>query len=148
MPTKKFLLPLLLFVSAFTLPSCKKETTVSNSDQLTGTWAVVGIRSDRPYDWDRDGYTETDIFNTYSFCQRDIILSFTPGGYGEARQGCDAPWENMSWQLTNSRLDIYIPSGDINLSITQFDGNTIQGYDPVQVNGSTYHITYTLSKRY
>jgi hypothetical protein len=148
MRTKTTLPSVVLFTSFFILNSCKKENTVASNDELTGTWAVVGIRSDRAYDWDNDGYTETDIFNTYSYCQRDIVLSFDPNGYGQARQGCNAPWENMSWQLSNNRLDIYIPSGDINLYITQHNENTIQGYDQVQVNGATYNITYTLNKRY
>ena len=143
----KTLLPFLLaFIIG--LSSCSKDTTLSRTDDLTGTWDVVGISSNIPYDWDNDGYTETDIYNTYSYCQRDIILTFENSGFGQTRQGCNAPWESLSWQLSNNRLDISIPSGDINLYITQFDGTTLRGYDQVQVNGSTYNITYTLNKRY
>jgi hypothetical protein len=148
MRMKTILLPLLFLVSLFSLSSCTKEDVVRNEDELIGTWAVVGINSDKPNDWDYDGYTETDIYNTYNYCQRDINLSFDYSGYGQARQGCDAPYETLSWQLSNNRLDISIPSGDINLYLTQFDGSTIRGYDQVQVNGTMYNITYTLSKRY
>jgi hypothetical protein len=146
---KKFTLLPFLAAGLFASTGCKKESTIANQESLSGTWAVTGISSNYPNDWNNDGYTETDIFNTYSNCQRDIVLSFNNNGYGQSRQGCDAPWENMSWQLTNNnrRLDIYMPSGDINLDIIQFDGNTIRGNDQVQGNGTNYVITYTLSKR-
>jgi hypothetical protein len=146
---KKFTLLPLLAAGLFAFTGCKKENTITNQESLSGTWAVTGISSNYPNDWNNDGYTETDIFNTYSYCQRDIVLSFNNNGYGQSRQGCDAPWENMSWQLTNNnrRLDIYMPSGDINLDIIQFDGNTIRGNDQVQSNGTNYVITYTLSRR-
>ncbi|HEU4634007.1 MAG TPA: hypothetical protein VFS22_08490 [Flavisolibacter sp.] len=145
---KTILLPLLSLASLLTLNSCTKEDTVRNEEEIIGTWAIVGISSDIPNDWDYDGYEETDIYNTYTYCQKDISLSFDYSGYGQARQGCDAPYETLRWQLSNNRLDISIPSGDINLYITQFNDNTIRGYDQVQVNGRSYDITYTLSKRY
>lgn len=148
MHSKKNLLFLLLFPALLVLGGCTKSNPVNNSNDITGTWAVVGITSNTPYDWNNDGYAETDIYNTYSYCQRDIVLTFDSGGYGQSRQGCNASWENLNWQLSNNRLDISIPSGDINLYITQFDGNTIRGYDQVQQNGRTFNITYTLSRRY
>lgn len=148
MLTKFTLLPLLA-AGLFLFTGCKKENTISNTQNLLGTWVVTGISSNTPNDWNYDGYEETDIFNTYSYCQRDIALTFDSNGYGQSRQGCDAPWENMSWQLSNNngQLDIYIPSGDIHLTILQFDGKTIRGNDQVQDNGRNYTITYTLSKR-
>ena len=97
---------------------------------------------------DADGYAETDIFHTYTYCQQDIQLVFESGGYGESRQGCNSAWENMDWQLGNNQLSMQMYSDAIHLYLTQFDENTIRGYDQVNVNGSTYHITYTLRKRY
>ncbi len=142
-------LSLLFSLSAFFLltTGCSKENTVANTNELIGSWAVVGISSDKAYDWDNDGSSETDIYRTYTYCQQDIRLSFDRSGYGQTRQGCNAPWETLSWRLYNNRLDISIPSGDINLYITQFNGNTITGYDPVQVNGRTYNITYNLIRQ-
>jgi hypothetical protein len=148
MRTKTFLLSLLSLSSLFILTSCTKDDTVRNEEELIGTWAVVGISSDIPNDWDYDGYEETDIYNTYNYCQQDISLTFDYGGYGETRQGCNAPYETLRWQLSNNRLDISIPSGDMNLYITQFNSSTIRGYDQVQVNGRTFTINYTLSRRY
>ncbi|MGN6402580.1 MAG: DUF5004 domain-containing protein [Flavisolibacter sp.] len=148
MRSKTILLSILFIGSLIALSSCTKETTVNNTNDLTGSWDVVGISSNVANDWDGDGYTETDIYNTYNYCQQDIELTFDRNGYGQSRQGCNAPWEMMNWQLSNNRLDIYIPSGDINLYITQFDGSTLRGYDQVQSNGRTYNITYTLNRRY
>lgn len=142
-------LPLLFIVPLFLMLSgCTKDTSINSSNDLSGTWAVTGISSNIPYDFNHDGYTETDIYGTYSNCQRDIVLTFDTGGYGQSREGCNAPWENLSWQYSNNRLDLYIPSGDIHLDITQYDGNTLRGYDQVQVDGRNYNITYTLSRRY
>ncbi|HEU0112818.1 MAG TPA: DUF5004 domain-containing protein [Flavisolibacter sp.] len=150
MPKKTFLVFMLAAITIVGFSSCTKDDTISNSQELIGTWQVTGISSDMAYDWDNDGYTETDIFATYDYCQRDITLMFDEGGYGQAQQGCNAAWEHMNWQLSNnnSRLDIYMTSGDINLVVTQFNGNTIRGYDQVQANGRTYNINYTLSKQY
>ncbi len=148
MRKNNLLLSFFLLSTILIFTNCTKQDTVNNNNQIQGTWIVTDIYSDYPYDWDNDGYTETDIFNTYSYCQRDISLNFQQNGFGQARQGCDAPIENMSWQLYNNRLDLFIPSGDINLAITQFDGNTLKGYDQVYVNGRTYNINYTLSRRY
>ncbi len=136
-----------LFVSLIT--GCSKSDTITNETSLEGSWAVTAISSNNAYDWDGDGDTETDIFGTYSTCRRDIVLNFEQNGYGQTRQGCNAPWENMNWQLTNgnSRLNISFASGDINLDITQFNDNTIRGNDEVTVNGQTVIIGYTLSRR-
>ena len=119
----------------------------ATADDLIGTWQVTDIRSDRPYDWDGDGYEETDIFSTYSFCQRDILLVFEDGGYGQSRQGCNSFWENMYWQLSSRTLNIDLPGDELNLQLTQFTSYTIRGEDYVYVNGQNFVITYTLSKR-
>ena len=142
----------LLFFSLFSLillSSCSKENTNSRPDTLIGTWAVVGISSNTPFDFNGDGRTETDIYGNYNACQRDIVLTFEQGGYGQARQGCTAYTETLSWQFSNNNntLNISIPSGDINLDITQFDNSTIRGNDQVSVNGQNFIITYTLARR-
>ena len=147
MPVTKSLLAA-LSLALVVLNSCTKGEIQPNNNALIGTWVVTAIQSDRPYDWDADGYAETDIFHTYSYCQQDIQLVFESGGYGESRQGCNSAWENMDWQLGNNQLSMQMYSDAIHLYLTQFDENTIRGYDQVNVNGSSYNITYTLRKRY
>jgi hypothetical protein len=138
----------LFFIGIF-LSSCAKSDVIGNENDITGTWAVTGIRSDIAYDWNGDGYTETDIFNNYSYCQRDILLSFDYNGNGQSRQGCNASWLAMYWQLSNNNrtLNINLPDDDINLNISRFDSNTIIGDDRIYVDGRYYNITYTLQRR-
>ena len=138
-------LPFLFFLAA----GCSKQDSITNSDDLIGTWYVGAIQSNSAYDWDGDGRIETDVFGTYNSCQRDIVLVFDQAGYGQTRQGCNAPWESLQWQLggNNSQLDIFMNSGDINLDIEQFNSNTIRGADYVTVDGRQVRITYTLYRR-
>jgi|GEM_PF-1675390 len=127
---------------------CIKTDIIADDRDLVGTWKVTGIRSDRAFDWNGDSYTETDIYSTYTYCQRDIILIFDERGYGRVRQGCTAPWQNLYWYLTNgnTRLIIELPGDDLHLDLVQFNYNTIKGEDRVFVNGEYYTITYTLTR--
>lgn len=140
---------LLLGASALVFSSCQKSDVLPTEQNIEGTWVVTGITSDRAYDFNGDGYTETDIYNSYSSCGRDIAATFQSGGYGQMRQGCNAPWQNISWQLTNGNrtLNISLPNDDLNLALQQFDNYTIRGVDQVQINGSYANITYTFQRR-
>lgn len=146
---KIFTLSLLLVAAIFVLSSCTKSDVISNENDITGTWAVTGIRSNIANDWDGDGYSETNIYGTYSTCQRDIVLVFDYNGRGQSRQGCNANWQNLSWQLLNNNHTLYIgiPDGDINLNNLRVGANTIQGDDNVYANGRNYTVTYTLQRR-
>ena len=136
-----------IILASFALISCSKNDAVSPSENILGTWQITGIQSNYAYDWDGDGREETDIYSTYSSCDRDIEIVFEEGGYGRISEGCDAPYDNINWQLTNNRLDIQIPSGDLNLDITQLTRNSMKGNDVVQVDGRSVIITYSLTRR-
>jgi hypothetical protein len=140
---------MLLIAAIIALSSCTKRDVISNENDITGTWAVTGIRSNIANDWDGDGYSETNIYNTYSSCQRDIVLVFDYNGSGQSRQGCNAYWQNLNWQLLNNNRTLYIgiPDGDINLNNLRVSANTIQGEDNVYSNGRNYIVTYTLQRR-
>ncbi|HEX2532110.1 MAG TPA: hypothetical protein VHK69_00165 [Chitinophagaceae bacterium] len=129
------------------LSSCTKSDVLNNQDQIEGSWIVTSIRSDRAYDWDGDGFTETDILSTYSYCERDISLIFEPGGYGRIREGCDAPAEYLDWDLSGNRLYIDYQTGSLDLQLNQLTNRTISGTDQVNVDGRTFNITYTLNRR-
>ena len=136
-----------LFLVVF-LAGCTKDTNISEADDITGTWAVTGIRSNVAYDWDGDGRNETDIYNTYTNCQQDIVLVFERDGYGQGRQGCNASWQPLDWQIYNNRtLNIQLYNDDLNLDIVQFSNNTIRGEDNVFVDGRNFVVTYTLTRR-
>ena len=140
---------LLLLASVFVFSSCQKTSVLANEQSIEGTWVVTGIASDRAYDFNGDGYPETDIYGSYTSCQRDVVAVFSSGGYGQMRQGCNATWQNINWQLTNGNrtLNIELPTDDLNLSLQQFDNYTIRGVDQVLINGNYYNITYTFQRR-
>lgn len=142
-------LSVLLITAIVVLSSCTKSDVISNNYDLTGTWAVTGIRSDIANDWDGDGRSETDIYGTYSYCQRDIVLVFDYNGTGQSRQGCNAYWQNLNWEVLNNNRTLYIgiPDGDINLNNLRVSANTIQGEDNIYSNGRNYIVTYTLQRR-
>lgn len=142
-------LSLSLIALLFVFSSCTKSDVISNDYDVVGTWAVTGIRSDVANDWDGDGRTETNIYGTYSSCQRDIILVFDQYGTGQGRQGCDAYWQNLDWQLTdnNRTLRIDLLGDVIELSNLRVSSNTIQGDDYVYSNGRNYTVTYSLQRR-
>lgn len=137
----------LLLITIFS--SCQKTDVITNEQDLEGTWAITGITSDRAYDFNGDGYTETDIYGSYNSCQRDIVVVFQTGGYGQMRQGCNAYWQNISWRLSNNnhQLDIGLPNDELNLQVSQFDNYTIRGTDQVTINGNIFNITYTFQRR-
>jgi hypothetical protein len=139
----------LIAASAFAFSSCQKSDVIQNQQSLEGTWTVSGITSDRAYDFNGDGRTETDIYGRYTSCGRDIVVVFQSGGYGQMRQGCNAPWQNANWQLlnNNSTLNIVLPDDQLNLQIQQFDDYTLRGTDQVNINGNYFNITYTFQRR-
>lgn len=138
---------LLLAASAIVFSGCQKTDILNNERNIEGTWVVTGITSDRPYDFNGDGYSETDIYAGYSSCGRDIVTVFEYGGYGQMRQGCNAPWQNMNWQLYNNTLTINLPNDQLNLQLRQLDEYMIRGTDQVTVNGNYFNITYTFQRR-
>ena len=136
-----------ILVSALLFSSCTKQDLLTDEENILGTWAITAISSDQAYDWDGDGRRETDIYRTYTACERDIVLIFDRNGYGEIREGCDQNFADMEWEYNGNRLDLYIPSGNLNLDLIQSDSRTIRGQDRVQVDGNTFTVTYTLSRR-
>lgn len=146
---KQFYLSALSLLSVFALSSCQKTDVITNEQSLSGTWAVTGITSDRAYDFNGDGRSETDVYGSYTACQRDIVVTFEGNGYGRMRQGCNAYWQNIDWQLTNNnrQLNIILPDDQLNLVVSQFSSSTIRGTDQVYMNGNTFNITYTFQRR-
>lgn len=146
---KKFFTPFLLIAIILIVSSCTKSDVISNEYDVVGTWAVTGIRSNVANDWDGDGYSETDIYGTYSSCQRDIVLVFDDYGTGQGRQGCNSYWQNLNWQLTNNNRNLRIDLLEdvIELSNLRVSSNTIQGDDNIYSNGRYYTVTYTLQRR-
>jgi hypothetical protein len=140
---------LLLALATISFTSCQKNDIIGDERDIEGTWSITGISSDRAYDFNGDGRTETDIYGSYTSCGRDIVVVFESNGYGQMRQGCNAPWQNITWQLTNNNqsLSIRLPDDQLNFSLQQFDEYTIRGTDQVTVNGNYFNITYIFQRR-
>ena len=141
-----------LFLMLVLVAGCSKNDADADvntgQEDVTGSWSVTGIQSDRAYDWDGNGSTETDIFGTYSVCNRNIVYVFETGGTGRVSEGCTAPFVNISWQLSGRRLTVQgVPSGDINLDLIPSNAGTLKGTDDINVNGTSYRVTYTFTKR-
>ena len=146
---KIFTLSLAVLTTVIFFSSCTKSDVIANENDVTGTWAVTAIRSNMANDWDGDGRSETDVFGTYSNCQRDIVLIFDQYGTGQGRQGCDSYWQNLNWQIINGNRTLRIDLLDdvIQLDNLRVSYNTIKGEDQVYSNGRNYTITYTLQRR-
>ncbi len=142
-------LSFVLVTLAIVFAGCQKGDVISNEEDISGTWAVTGIRSNAANDWDGDGDSETDIYGNYSYCQRDIVLVFNEYGTGQARQGCNAYWQNLNWTLSdnNRTLNIDLIEDEIVLDNLRVDNNIIRGEDHIYSNGRNYTITYTLERR-
>jgi hypothetical protein len=149
MPNKFLSITVSLLAATLVFAGCTKSDVISSEQDVAGTWAVTDIRSNIANDWDGDGYSETDIYSTYSYCQRDIVLVFDEYGTGQGRQGCNSYWRNLNWQLTNGNTSLRIDmTGDvIELNNLRVNYNTIHGDDYVSSNGRNYTITYTLQRR-
>ncbi|MDQ3278179.1 MAG: hypothetical protein M3Q06_07625 [Bacteroidota bacterium] len=139
----------IVFFALIAFSSCEKADVITDEQSLEGTWVVTDIRSSRAYDFNGDGRTETDIYGSYNACQRDIVVVFERSGYGRMRQGCNAYWENINWQLSNNnrQLVIQLPNDELNLSNLQADNYTIRGVDRVTLNGNSFDITYTFQRQ-
>ena len=146
---KFFTLSFSLLAAMLFFTSCTKTDVISSEADVVGTWIVTDIRSNIANDWDGDGYSETDIYGTYSYCQRDIVLVFDQYGTGQGRQGCNSYWQNLNWQLMNGNRTLSIDmTGDvIELNNLLVGSYSIQGEDYVYSNGRNYTITYTLQRR-
>ncbi len=141
---------LLFALATISFTSCQKNNDIiADERNIEGTWAITGINADRAYDFNGDGRTETDIYGSYNSCGRDIVVVFDANGYGQMRQGCNAPWQNITWRLTNNNqsLSISLPDDQLNLALQQFDEYTIRGTDQVSVNANYFNITYTFQRR-
>ena len=142
----------ILLATLFIASGCSKNdadtSAIVQQENLQGSWSVTGIQSDKTYDWDGNGSMETDILATYNSCNRNIVYVFETGGAGRVSEGCTAPFVNFRWQLSGTRLSMEgIPSGNINLQLTQLSSSTLKGTDNINVNGTNYQITYIFTKR-
>jgi hypothetical protein len=142
-------LTLLLFLLSFW--SCDKITVEKNDlpqgfsvSQIIGTWKVISITSDKPYDWDGNGTVERDIYSTWNACEKDNLFQFNNNYSGSYKLNCNET-KSGSWGLSNTNILFWAVDGSANLyeTIIYMSTSTMKTeVETVQSNGEKY----TLSK--
>jgi len=117
--------------------SCKgKDSCDLNSSTLVGTYQVTGVS----YRASASSPT-TDIFSTYSPCEKDDLVIFNSNGtitYSDAGQVCSPDNNDTgSWSLSGSNLNIDGETG----VVTSFNCNNMT----VAINGATAGELTTIS---
>ncbi len=88
--------------------------------QVVGTWKITAISSNVSYDWNGDGAAETDIFNTWSTCQKDNLYTFTADTInsitaekrGTFQLNCSVTKPGR-WLIVNTQDLVYVPEGQL-----------------------------------
>jgi len=78
--------------------------------QVVGAWKITALSSNTAYDWDGNGTTETDIFKTWSECDKDHLFNFNGNKTGVYKINCSTT-VNGVWQIFNTEQFEYTPEG-------------------------------------
>jgi len=99
------------------MSSCYKIETEANSlpqgysvSQIIGIWKVMGISSDKSYDWDGNGSKETDIYSTWTDCKKDNLYQFNDNYSGNFKLDCNTV-KDGTWFLNGINILAWGPIG-------------------------------------
>lgn len=100
-------------------------------------------------DWNGDGRKETDIYGTWSACQKDNLYSFAADKSGAFKLNCTAT-EPGSWEIINTKfLNYASPSPGLEseriVSMTNVEFKTTKKY--TLPDGSAAIITKTWARQ-
>src|SRR5688572_33382679 len=109
---------LYLFLAGFILNSCNDHLEIEANNnpqgyadsQLVGLWKVTALTSNAPYDWDGNGTTETDVYSTWSDCQKNNLYRFDGNKTGVYQLNCNTTHGGV-WQIFNVQQLEYTPDG-------------------------------------
>jgi hypothetical protein len=114
--TQKALIILFLLFSFFVF-SCKRVVVEKNSNpqryadsQVVGLWKITAVQSDKPHDWDGNGTTETDVFSTWSECQKDNLYELVGTKTGTYKMSCTST-KSGTWLIEDALVLILNPEG-------------------------------------
>lgn len=136
--------------------SCGKVEVDKNNDiqgyadsQIVGTWKIIAISSDKPFDWDGNGSTETDIFSTWTDCNKDNLFFFDGTKTGTYRYSCNLT-KNGTWNMLDRfRIILYpdgiIPQEETIKSLTSNQFITASFVSPV--TGQTFEVSKTWQRQ-
>ncbi len=142
------LLCFILLIGIF--PSCYKVEVEANNlpqgysvAQLIGKWKITAISSDKAHDWDGNGTSETDIYSTWSACQKDNLYQFNTNYSGTYKLNC-ADTKTGTWRLDGTTTLVWAPSGSTSSfeKITYLTSDTFKTETYITLsNSQTYKIT-------
>ena len=139
------------------LASCKRVTVEANDNpqgyadsQVVGSWKITSIKSDKAYDWDGNGVSETDILGTFTECSKDMLFTFEPNKTGVYKLNCSIT-KNGTWQIINTQHLVWQAEGGsaqqeqlANMTSNKF--NTIRKVQ-FTLGGDIYTVTTTWERQ-
>jgi hypothetical protein len=135
--------------------SCNKITVDKNNNpqgyadsQVVGTWKITSIKTDKPYDWNGDGVTETDIFSIYDDCNKDNSYQFFSDKNGSFRLNCNTTRDG-TWDILDAKILVWIPQGSF-ANHEELDNMTSISFNTIrkeQIGGQIYTITTTWERQ-
>ena len=116
--------------------------------QVIGIWKITAISSDVPNDWNGDGMAETNIYATWSECQKDNLYSFIVDYTGTFKLNCTTT-EAGTWQVINTQhLQFISPAGtelEKFIAMSNLEFKTTRGY--TLSNGQPATVTKTWARQ-
>lgn len=146
-----------LFIYVFLFASCRDHLKIEANDlpqgyadsQVVGSWKVTAFTADKPYDWNRDGIPETNIYNTWSACQKDNLYSFSPDKTGTFKTDCSTTSAG-TWTIIDTKYLEYIIAG-LGLESEKFISMTVNQFkttiDITDANGQNIVLTKTWARQ-
>jgi len=115
--------------------------------QVIGTWKIAAVTSDKPYDWDRNGIKETNIFSTYTTCEKDNLYQFFAQKTGIFKLNCNSS-NPGTWQLSTTNLN-FTPDGGFSEmhTITEMTSVSFKSTKRVQFGAEAFVVSSIWSRQ-
>ena len=141
---------------AFVLSACRAHLRIEANDdpqgyadsQVVGNWKITAVSSDVPNDWNGDGIQETNIYDTWSACQKDNLYTFIGDFTGTFKLNCTTT-ETGSWEIINTRYLQYTSAANLEserfISMTSVQFKTTKDF--TLSNGRPATVTKTWTRQ-
>jgi hypothetical protein len=146
-----------LLIGLFFLTACVGHLNIEKSDapqgyadsQLVGIWKITGYSSNKPYDWNGDGSTETNIYNTWTPCEKDNLYQFIADKSGIFKINCSSSSPG-TWQIVNTAYLVLKPTNQVSetekfISMTSVEFKTTE--EVTVSTGQSFTLTKTWSRQ-
>jgi len=144
-------------ITCFFLLSCDDHLKIEKNDdpqgyadsQFVGTWKVTAVTSDVSWDYDNNGTSETNIFLTWTACQKDNLFTFDGDKTGNFKLDCNNT-KLGSWQIAATQYLVYTPLNGIPESEKVVQMTSVQFKSTIAItlpNGQPATITKTWDRQ-